>query len=72
MLYALNSALIMDSRHDRLLRESSRRDLAVAIRDLTFQGMFDIGRLKDGDHVVVSGAAGSVGLVRPPAIQIVP
>jgi len=26
-------------------------------------GMFDIGRLKDGDHVVVSGAAGSVGLI---------
>lgn len=26
-------------------------------------GMFDVGRLKDGDRVVVSGAAGSVGLV---------
>ena len=26
--------------------------------------MFDIGRLKDGDTVVISGAAGSVGLVR--------
>jgi hypothetical protein len=25
--------------------------------------MFDIGRLKDGDTVVISGAAGSVGLV---------
>ena len=31
------------------------------------QGMFDIGRLKDGDTVVVSGAAGSVGLI---AVQI--
>ena len=29
-------------------------------------GMFDIGRLKDGDNVVISGAAGSVGLVRFP------
>lgn len=27
------------------------------------QGMFDVGRLKDGDVVCVSGAAGSVGLV---------
>jgi NADPH-dependent curcumin reductase CurA len=27
-------------------------------------GMFDIGNLKDGDNVVISGAAGSVGLVR--------
>lgn len=26
-------------------------------------GMFDIGSLKDGDNVVISGAAGSVGLV---------
>ena len=26
-------------------------------------GMFDVGRLRDGDKVVVSGAAGSVGLV---------
>ena len=26
-------------------------------------GMFDIGGLKDGDNVVISGAAGSVGLV---------
>lgn len=26
--------------------------------------MFDIGRLKDGDTVLISGAAGSVGLVR--------
>jgi NADPH-dependent curcumin reductase CurA len=26
-------------------------------------GMFDVGRLRDGDRVVVSGAAGSVGLV---------
>lgn len=26
-------------------------------------GMFDIGNLKDGDNVVISGAAGSVGLV---------
>lgn len=29
------------------------------------QGMFDIGRLKDGDVVCISGAAGSVGLVSP-------
>lgn len=27
--------------------------------------MFDVGRLKDGDTVVISGAAGSVGLVSP-------
>jgi NADPH-dependent curcumin reductase CurA len=27
--------------------------------------MFDIGRIKNGDNVVVSGAAGSVGLVGP-------
>jgi len=27
-------------------------------------GMFDVGRLKDGETVCVSGAAGSVGLVR--------
>ncbi len=26
-------------------------------------GMFDIGRLKDGETVCISGAAGSVGLV---------
>ncbi len=26
-------------------------------------GMFDIGRLKDGETIVISGAAGSVGLV---------
>jgi len=26
-------------------------------------GMFDIGRIKNGDNVVVSGAAGSVGLI---------
>jgi hypothetical protein len=29
-------------------------------------GMFDIGNLKDGDNVVISGAAGSVGLVSYP------
>lgn len=29
----------------------------------SYQGMFDVGRLKDGDTVVISGAAGSVGLV---------
>jgi len=27
--------------------------------------MFDVGRLKDGDTVLISGAAGSVGLVSP-------
>lgn len=26
-------------------------------------GMFDVGRLKDGETVCISGAAGSVGLV---------
>jgi NADPH-dependent curcumin reductase CurA len=26
-------------------------------------GMFDIGRIKNGDNVVISGAAGSVGLI---------
>jgi NADPH-dependent curcumin reductase CurA len=31
--------------------------------DIPSQGIFDIGRLKNGDNVVVSGAAGSVGLV---------
>lgn len=30
--------------------------------------MFDIGRLKDGDKVVISGAAGSVGLVSLPSL----
>ena len=30
---------------------------------LTGQGMFDVGRLKDGETVLISGAAGSVGLV---------
>ncbi|KAK8850682.1 hypothetical protein IAR55_004602 [Kwoniella newhampshirensis] len=27
-----------------------------------YVGMFDIGQIKDGDHVVISGAAGAVGL----------
>ena len=31
--------------------------------DSTNQGLFDIGELKDGETVVISGAAGSVGLV---------
>jgi NADPH-dependent curcumin reductase CurA len=30
--------------------------------------MFDVGRLKDGDTVLISGAAGSVGLVNPLSI----
>lgn len=31
--------------------------------DSSAQGITDVGKIKDGDTVVVSGAAGSVGLV---------
>jgi hypothetical protein len=30
---------------------------------LTLQGLMDIGKIKNGDTVVISGAAGSVGIV---------